>query len=230
MNNSDRMNHNDLELLKYYRARASEYEQIYYRDVPQRQMELAADAERLQQLVQGCAVLDLACGTGYWLEKMAHTASRITAVDVSSEMIQQARQKEFACPVDFVRADMNDLPFGSTDLFDCITLGFWFSHHSRRHYSDLFDVLLTYLKENGSIWMIDNNPPAEGLTQNSVGTDEHGNNLIKRKLDSGREFTIIKNYFDAAQLRSIFEGRFHVEQLIRGVCYWSTVLKAGAAD
>jgi SAM-dependent methyltransferase len=228
MNESDELNHNDPELVKYYRARASEYEQIYYRDVPQRQRELTADAERLQQLVQDRAVLDLACGTGYWLEKMAHTAKRIAAVDVSSEMIQQARQKEFACPVDFVRADMYELPF-ATGIFDCITLGFWFSHHPRQHYDRLFDLLTIYLNERGLIWMIDNNPPAEGLSQNSVGTDEYGNNLIKRKLDSGREYTIIKNYFDASQLESVFGNRFHIEQLIYGDCYWSTVLRASPA-
>lgn len=225
MNERDQLNPNDSELLKYYSARASEYEQIYYRDVPQRQRELAADAARLQQLVQGCSVLDLACGTGYWLEKMAHTASRITAVDVSYEMIQQARQKEFGCPVDFVRADMNDLPFGPSDLFDCITLGFWFSHHPRQHYGDLFNALLTYLKEDGSIWMIDNNPPAEGLTQNSVGTDQHGNNLIKRKLDSGEEYTIIKNYFDRDQLVSLLSDEFRIERLTYGACYWSVTLE-----
>lgn len=218
------MNHNDPEFMKYYSERASEYEQIYYRDVPQRQRELDADADRLQQLVHGCSVLDLACGTGYWLEKMSQTAKSIAAVDVSSEMIQQARQKEFACSVDFVRADMNELPF-APPVFDRVTLGFWFSHHPKQQYDRLFDLLTTYMAENGSIWMIDNNPLAEGLSQNSVGTDEHGNNLIKRKLDSGREYTIIKNYFDAAQLEAIFGNRFRIECMTFGACYWSVVLE-----
>jgi ubiquinone/menaquinone biosynthesis C-methylase UbiE len=225
MNDTDRPNNNDPELLKYYDARAPEYEQIYYRDAPQRQRELAADSERLEQLAQGCSVLDLACGTGYWLEKMSHTAKRITAVDFSFKMIQQARRKSFGCPVDFVRADLNTLPF-APEHFDRVTLGFWFSHHPRQHYDQLFDLLTTYLKENGSIWMIDNNPPAEGLRQNSVGADKQGNNLIKRRLDSGKEFTIIKNYFDAAQLESVFGSRFNVERLTFGSCYWSVVLKS----
>ncbi|MDH3890726.1 MAG: class I SAM-dependent methyltransferase [candidate division Zixibacteria bacterium] len=224
MNKPDQPNHNDPELLNYYSARAPEYEQIYYRDVPQRQMELAAEVSRLRRLVQGCSVLDIACGTGYWLEKMSQTAEQIAAVDISREMIEQARQKETACPVDFVRGDIYDLPFNS-DLFDRVTLGFWFSHHPRQQYDDLFNTLLAYMKENGSIWMIDNNPPAEGLRHNSVGSDRHGNNLIKRRLDSGREYTIIKNYFDAGQLESIFGNRFRVEQLIYGDCYWSVVLK-----
>ena len=66
--------------------------------------------------------------------------------------------------------------------------------------------------------------PAEGLSHNSVGTDAHGNNLIKRRLDSGREYLIIKNYFDEAQLRTVFAERFRIERLTYGVCYWSAVL------
>ena len=224
MNDSDRTNSYDPELLKYYGARAPEYEQIYYREVPQRQIELAADAERLQRLVKGRSVLDLACGTGYWLEKMSETASRITAVDITQEMIGQARQKQFGCPVDFVQADLNNPPFG-VDLFDRVTLGFWFSHHPRQHYGDLYKTLLACVKKNGSIWMIDNNPPAEGLSQNSCGTDESGNNLIKRRLDSGEEYTIIKNYFDRDQLVALLSTEFKIERLTYDTCYWSVVLE-----
>jgi ubiquinone/menaquinone biosynthesis C-methylase UbiE len=219
------MNHNDPELLKYYSERASEYEQIYYRDVPQRQMELAADTERLQHLVKDCTLLDLACGTGYWLEKMSETARHITAVDISREMIEQAKLKTFGCPVDFVRSDINDLPFGP-DLFDCVTLGFWFSHQPRQHYGELYKALLSFIKKNGSIWMIDNNPPAEGVSHNSCGTDKHGNNLITRKLDSGEEYTIIKNYFNRDQLVALLSPEFQIERLTYGVCYWSLVLKS----
>ena len=39
------MKPNDPELLKYYSARATEYEQIYYREVPARRRELAADVD-----------------------------------------------------------------------------------------------------------------------------------------------------------------------------------------
>jgi len=127
------MDINDPELLKYYDTRAPEYEQIYYRDAPQRRQELADEAARLTDLVRDCSVLDLACGTGYWLERMAAAARRITAVDISSEMIAQARQKKLSCPVAFVRADMHDLPFAA-DSFERITLGFWLSHHPRQHY------------------------------------------------------------------------------------------------
>jgi ubiquinone/menaquinone biosynthesis C-methylase UbiE len=215
---------NDPTLLKYYASRAPEYEQIYYRDAPQRRRELDDEAKRLTRLVGGCTVLDLACGTGYWLERMAQTARSITAVDISSEMIHEARRKTLACPVEFIQADMYHLPL-SADAYDRVTLGFWLSHHPRQLYGQLFTLLLTFLKEDGLIWMIDNNPPAEGLTHNSVGRDEHGNNLIKRKLLSGEEFVIIKNYFERDGLKALFEGEFRIERLTYGECYWSVVLK-----
>ena len=97
---------NDSELMRYYRARAPEYEQAYYRDVPERRRELREEAERLAHLVTGRSALDLACGTGYWAEVMARTAAGITAVDVSAEMLREARKKRYASPVQFVQADL----------------------------------------------------------------------------------------------------------------------------
>jgi len=218
------MTFNDPELLRYYASRAPEYEQIYYRDAPQRREELDEEAKQLARLVRGRSVLDLACGTGYWLERMAETARCITAVDISFEMIEQARQKPLACPVDFIRADMCHLPL-APNVFDCVTLGFWLSHNPRQHYRELFELMTSYLTEGGSVWMIDNNPPAEGLTHNSIGADRRGNNLIKRKLQSGEEFVIIKNYFDRPQLECLLSADFHIMRLTYGLCYWSVELR-----
>ena len=218
------MPRNDSELLKYYRNRAPEYEQIYYRDAPQRQAELAAEGDRLQQLTTGKTVLDLACGTGYWLQRMSQTAAGIVAADISPEMIREARRKSYGCPVDFVRADLNQVPLAGRG-FDVVALGFWFSHHPLQDYDRLFDIIEELSAPHGVIWMIDNNPPAEGLSHNSVGTDAHGNNLIKRRLDSGPEYLIIKNYFDEPQLRTVFAERFRIERLTYGVCYWSVVVE-----
>lgn len=211
------------EMRQYYRDRAPEYEQIYYRDVPERQRELKEEADRLERLAEGKRVLELACGTGFWTQVMSRTASEIVALDVSREMIAEARKKNLSDSVRFMVSDLYDSP-PESETFDIVALGFWFSHHPRQDFDQLFDVLNRGVKRNGLIWIIDNNPPAEGSINTSVRVDEHGNNYKRRKLDNGREFVILKNYFSRQELETLFGERFVVKNLVYGLYYWSAVL------
>lgn len=215
-------------IIKYYALRAPEYEQIYYRDIPAKRKELAEEAERVKKLVAGKSVLDLACGTGYWTAVISRTAQSVVASDISAEMIAEARRKKYVRQPDFVRADLYGPPFKG-DTFDILTLGFWFSHEPRQNYAEFFPMLKTLVRREGLIWMIDNNPPAEGPRYRSVGTDDHGNNYRQRFLDSGEEFAILKNYFTSEELRKIFSPDFEIVSLIFNECYWSVVLKGKPA-
>ncbi len=210
-------------IIKYYKQRAPEYEQIYYRDIPIKRRELADEATRLKQLATDKSILDLACGTGYWTKVISQTAASLIASDISAEMIIEARKKNYLCQPDFVLADLYRLPFADGG-FQLVTLGFWFSHEPKQNYHAFFDMLKPLLRENGAIWMIDNNPPAEGPHLQSVGTDEFGNNYKQRFLDSGQEFAILKNYFSENQLRTVFEPHFEIKSLVFNQCYWSVVL------
>jgi len=218
----------DRKLIDYYRARASEYEQIYYRDVPDRRKEIEEEADRLRELVKNQHVLELACGTGYWTEIMAETAASIIASDISPEMIAEARKKNLRGKVSFVLSDLKQPAF-ARGAFDFIALGFWFSHHPRQHQGALFQTLTDLLKDGKPAWLIDNNPPAEGPNLESVGTDKYGNNYKRRFLDNGAEHTILKNYFTEDQLRDIFAPHFRIERLIHKKYYWSAVLNGANA-
>jgi ubiquinone/menaquinone biosynthesis C-methylase UbiE len=207
----------------YYRARAPEYEQIYYREVPERRREIDEEAERLRALVKNRTVLELACGTGYWTRVMSETAAAVTASDISAEMIAEARKKMYTCPVEFAVADMLTQDFGVKD-FDVVALGFWYSHQPRQHYDRLYECLTRPLKSGGRIWMIDNNPPAEGSLHHSEGSDEYGNNYKRRFLDDGREYVIVKNYFTRPELEALLRPKFDIYSLVHQVYYWSVVL------
>lgn len=208
---------------EYYRERAPIYEQIYYRDHPGRRSELAAEAERLQALARNRRVLELACGTGYWTDVMSRSAQGILASDLAPEMIVEAQRKSFACPVEFVEADMFAHDFGEA-RYDLLALGFWFSHQPRQDYERFFEIITRPLKPDGIIWMIDNNPSAEGGIHTSLRTDEHGNHYQMRTLPDGRQYEILKNYFDRADLETAFRPRFEVKSLIHGEFYWSVQL------
>jgi len=211
------------EMERYYRARAPEYEQIYYRDMPERRRELDEEAARLAELVTGKSVLELACGTGYWTQIMSRTAASITASDLSAEMLAEAKKKTFGIPVDFVSTDMFDHSFPQQH-FDVVALGFWFSHQPRQEFNRLFEVLTAPLKKGGLIWMIDNNPPAEGTTMETAGRDDFGNNYKRRFLDSGEQYTILKNYFSKTELEAVLGPSFPIKSLIHNKYYWSVVL------
>ncbi len=216
------MKHRETE--DYYRARAAEYEQIYYRKVPERRQEIADEVMRLEKLVTGKRVLDLACGTGYWTQVMSQTAKQILAVDLSGEMLAEARQKRMACPVEFVESDM----FGYTypaKAFDVVSVGFWFSHQARQEYDKFFELVTAPLTDDGTIWMIDNNPPAEGANFESSGTDEFGNNYKRRQLVDGRQFVILKSYFERQQLVDIFSRPFVLKNIVYQTYYWSVLLQ-----
>lgn len=211
-------------MIEYYDRRAPEYEQIYYRDIPPRRLEIDHEAERLTELVRNCQVLDLACGTGYWTEVMSKSAAHITASDISAGMIDQAGEKQYQTKVDFVRADLYHPPFREKS-FDVLTLGFWMSHHPKPNYEILFEPLTALVKPDGLIWMIDNNPPAEGAQQDSIGSDRAGNNFKTRLLDNGDEFTILKNYFSEDDLQKILTPAFDILKIIFGKYYWSVQLR-----
>jgi len=210
-------------IVDYYRARAPEYEQIYYRDVPERRREIENHCKYLERIAKDKIVLDLACGTGYWTRIAANSANQVIGGDLAVEMIHQARQKNYCASTNFVACDLYHLPFQSKS-FDLVILGFWLSHEPRQNFSRLFEIISDPLNKNGQIWMIDNNLPAEGAQIDSVRIDEDGNNFKLRKLADGTEYVILKNYFTKQELETILANRFQITNLIHEKYYWSALL------
>ncbi len=209
---------------EYYRHRAAEYEQIYFREIPERRKEIDDEADRLRALVAGKAVLEMACGTGYWTKVMSETAAHVTASDIWPEMLAQAKQKQFGCPVEFIAADMFAHPWPEK-AFDVVAVGFWFSHQPKQEFDNFFELLRKPLKPGGKVWLIDNNPPAEGTHHEFVRKDEFGNSFKRRYLENGEQHVILKNYYEEEELRRIFEPAMSIERMTYKKYYWSVVLK-----
>jgi ubiquinone/menaquinone biosynthesis C-methylase UbiE len=213
----------DKETQEYYRKRAETYEEIYYRDQPDRRKEIDDEVVRLRRLVASRSVLELACGTGYWTKIMSETSQSVTASDVSDEMLSIAKQKPQVAPVTFLQADMFNHPWPENG-FEIVAVGFWLSHQPRQEYERFFDLVSRPLATGGAVWLIDNNPPAEGPTHEHIRTDEFGNNYKRRHLKDGRSYIILKNYFSEQELRDLFSPRFVIKRLTYGVYYWSVEL------
>jgi SAM-dependent methyltransferase len=68
---------------------------------------------------KGADVLDAGCGVGYGTAYLAQTAQRVIGVDRSAEALEYARDHYAAPNVEFVRADLLDLPL-TQDSFDLV--------------------------------------------------------------------------------------------------------------
>jgi SAM-dependent methyltransferase len=64
------------------------------------------------QLAPGCRALELGCGTGVFLERVAASGAKVSGVDLSSDLILQAREKTGHLPnVSLVLGNAELLPF-----------------------------------------------------------------------------------------------------------------------
>ena len=62
------------DLIRYYAGRAEEYEQLYLK--PERQRDLQRLTAILQDIFREKAILEIACGTGWFTQQLAHSAGQ----------------------------------------------------------------------------------------------------------------------------------------------------------
>ncbi len=72
-------------------------------------------------------MLEFACGTGYWTQFIVTTATRVVAVDTSTETMDIARSRVRAHKVEFHTGDAYRLATAH-GKFSAAFAGFWLSH------------------------------------------------------------------------------------------------------
>lgn len=78
--------------------------------------------------VRGLHILDVGCGTGRHAVRLAETGAQVTAIDFSEGMLQKARLKPGAAPVQFFAHDLaHPFPFPSQS-FDRVVCGLVLDH------------------------------------------------------------------------------------------------------
>ena len=90
------------EQIRYYRHRAPEYDERFYRQGRydygpdhrrQWHHELAEAREALDAHRPSGRILELACGTGLWTQLLARYPGALTALDVSNEVLARNRAR-----------------------------------------------------------------------------------------------------------------------------------------
>jgi ubiquinone/menaquinone biosynthesis C-methylase UbiE len=219
---------NDDETIEYYQKRAGEYDQIYLRDDPARQAELAAMYALSSRTLAGHDVLDLACGTGFWTQVVSGATKSIVGIDINPATLAEASRKKYRCPVRFVLADMFRLPIDSRRC-DGVLATFILSHVRRQDILQLAETVRRTVAASSPIFLCDNNPITEA-TQGVTWDDEHINTYKKRRLENGEEYTILKNYFGRDELAEVLTPWGRVESIIYREYYWAAVMTIGEKD
>ena len=194
------------EMVEYYRARAPEYDEWWQRQGrydrgPEANARWFAEIQEVLADFDACGftgdILELAPGTGNWTQQLLRTAHTITAVDASPEMIELNRARVQSKRVTYILADL--FTWQPERQYDAIFFGFWLSHVPTERLAGFWRTVALALRPGGKLFFLDNLREA---TTTSV--DQHlpaaDSQLMTRKLNDGRTFQIVKNYFEPAVL------------------------------
>ena len=194
------------EQARYYRERAGEYEDWWYRrgrydrgtDVNARWFaEVAELQDALDDFQPAGRVLELACGTGLWTRRLVGHADTVTAVDASPEVIELARARLDDPRVSYVQADL--FAWEPERTYDTCFFSFWLSHVPEAHFEGFWAKVRRALRLGGRLFFVDNLPSNLACAVDGQLPAE-GEEIVTRRLADGREFRIVKHFYEPRAL------------------------------
>ena len=211
------MNSADTSMREYYAARAPIYDEVYQR--PERQPDIRWLKGRIADWFAGRAVLEVACGTGYWTQFIAPVAARVTATDAVAEPLAFARLRPDTELVSFVQADAFALP-ATLGSFDAAFAGLWLSHVPRERRREFLAGLHARLAPGARVALIDNTE-AQCRDLPIVEQDADGNTYQLRALPDGSTHRVLKNFPAEPELRSMIDGIGTRGRYWHGAHFWA---------
>jgi demethylmenaquinone methyltransferase/2-methoxy-6-polyprenyl-1,4-benzoquinol methylase len=194
------------EMKMYYRERSSEYDEWLYRQGrydqgPEINARWFSEADEIFALLDSFHltgdVLELAPGTGIWTERLVSTASTVTAVDASPEMIEINRAKVSSSRVSYVLADI--FSWQPDHVYDVVFFGFWISHVPLERLDDFLGSVAAMLRPGGKVFFVDGRGESTSAANHQRPSVRDGQ-VITRTLNDARAFKIVKNFYDPLDL------------------------------
>jgi demethylmenaquinone methyltransferase/2-methoxy-6-polyprenyl-1,4-benzoquinol methylase len=190
----------------YYRARAAEYDEWWQRAgrydkgaeaTAQWRSEVAEVEAALAAAELSGDVLELACGTGWWTERLARSARSLTCIDASPETIAINRARLRAAGLAAPTYAVEDLFNWEPDTeYDAVFFSFWLSHVPRSAFTAFWSKVGRSLRPGGQVFLIDSAPDPTSSTHRT--SESHG--MQERRLNDGSTFRIIKLFYEPAEL------------------------------
>lgn len=197
-------------MLVYYDERAPEYDEIYLAGKGPASISdplvYQEETLKLKQVVNELCVgdiLDIPCGTSFWLPSYGRHCTNVLLVDQSGRMLEESRRRaqqiglEDRCQ--FLQTDISSFEWAGKK-FDTILVGFFISHLRREEESVFLSQARDSLKQEGKLLILD-----------SIWSQERAKTRKKegeqvRRLNDGREFTIYKKYFTLSDIEALGEA------------------------
>jgi 2-polyprenyl-3-methyl-5-hydroxy-6-metoxy-1,4-benzoquinol methylase len=195
------------EQVRYYRARAGEYDDWWYRrgrydrgeEANARWFGEAVQAQAaLDRFAPAGEVLELACGTGLWTERLVAHAERVTAIDSSPEAIELARERIGEAPVEYVQADL--FAWEPQHRYDVCFFAFWLSHVPEERFACFWEKVRRAVTPDGRVFFVDS-APSERASAVDHKLQARGEQTMLRRLADGSEYRIVKHWFRPAELQ-----------------------------
>jgi SAM-dependent methyltransferase len=214
------MAHSDEAMRRYYDQRANVYDEMYLRSDPVWRKDLEALADEMAKALSGRSVLEVACGTGFWTEIAAKTATRVVAVDASGKMLDLARKrKKRNANVEYVHGDAYSLK-GITGKFDAGLANFWFSHVPKSRIEEFLSGFHSKLERPAIVFMADNRyvPGIGGQLITKLGIED---TFKLREGAAGSKHEVLKNYYDRETLEQLFSSQASDLKIHETQYFWS---------
>ena len=193
------------ELFAYYDARADGYEDFYQgrgAAIAPLANEYPIDTAGVSSLLSSYGrgdVIDLACGTGFWLSAYSANCTSVTLVDQSGPALARCRQRVETLGLaraTIIQGDLFEVRLPEPSYDSCL-LGFLLSHLTDPQIDALFDRLRIIMRPRSEIAVID-----------SVWSDARRphcqrDSFERRPVPGGPSFMIRKKYYDRLELESL---------------------------
>jgi 2-polyprenyl-3-methyl-5-hydroxy-6-metoxy-1,4-benzoquinol methylase len=209
------------EQISYYKARAGEYDEWFYRqgrydhgsELNERWF---AEVEEVQLALDNFEpkgqVLEIACGTGIWTERLARYAMQITALDAAPEVLAINRARLASSRVRYLQTDI--FAWEPDRKYDIVFFSFWLSHVPTARFSEFWDLVSLALKPGGRVFFIDSRFDATS-TAKDHRLKSPESTTVQRRLNDGREYRIVKVFYRQKSLTdrlSQLGWRFEIRQ------------------
>jgi SAM-dependent methyltransferase len=193
-------------LVPYYEARAGEYDDWYLRRGRYERgaihdaawnAELDMAGRWLDALpIQG-EIVELAAGTGWWSPLLA-SKGELSLYDANAATLDRARDRLVAHGLR-AHIHVRDAWAEPDRAVDAVFAGFWLSHVPRARLGPFLELVHRWLKPAGRFAFIDSLPdPQASAADHPTPADD----VSVRRLDDGREFTIVKVFYSPSELEA----------------------------